>query len=685
VSRRIFAKNRPGVLIPTGPAKIVMSPDPTSSAAWLARRLAVFPAYAVLGIALPISFLTWVERYLYYIRPLELIPTYGTAWLLLAALIAPISMIFWLALHKPTQSRTVRNLRRGVSTLLIGVAATAIVGALATGTLLWLRSFGLLTQFDPQIGLAVFSLCTGASVAFAPRAGSTLLKLYALAKYGTLLGAFSLLSLPFFGWSGEEPAESVAGIVGPTATSNSKPHILLVTIDTLSAESMSLYGAARHTTPNLEAFARHATTFDRAYANANFTTASISSILTGTRPWTHRALQLPGWPIAGVRSESLPALLSHAGYQTGYIGTNAWAGATRTGFGAYFDFGRDRSLTLSACHDGLTVFFRYDCVAAELPPFRFIEMLVEKTRQIAFDRPPNWHFDPRPATRSALGWLAATDKSTPIFLWVHLMPPHAPYPAPAPWLGQFDSSREARREADSEVLPAFLFAKETKERAHVLQARYDESVKYVDYFVGEFLKDALPLLGDNTAVIITSDHGESFAHGYGTHTGPGLFESILHIPLVMKFPRQTHAEHAPQIADQVDIAPTLADLAGIHAPQSWEGRSLLRTKPWWQNDTVSQADATIPAKIVFAMNFEQNRKRSALTTGSVAALEGHWKLVHYMGKLRYRSMPQLHDALYDLSADPGELTNRISDQPDEAEHLLKLIAAELDRHGGPLP
>jgi arylsulfatase A-like enzyme len=321
----------------------------------------------------------------------------------------------------------------------------------------------------------------------------------------------------------------------------------------------------------------------------------------------------------------------------------------------------------------------YACPANQLAPFVFAWKLAGLVSQRLFDRSPNWEFDPQAAIRPALEWLSTADKHKPIFLWVHLLPPHSPYAAPQPWLGKFDASMAARTEADSDSEDAYLFGRVPKERAHVLEARYDESISYVDYFVGRFLKQSLDLLGDNTALIVTADHGESFDHGYGMHTGPGLYESIIHIPLIIKLPHQSHGSRASVVAEQIDVAPTIAELAGVAPSVSWEGRSLAAM------GSSSQADGSTPAAPVFAMNFEENHRNSALTTGSVAVIDGGWKLIHYMGALHYPLMPPLHDELYDLSTDPNELTNRIAARPEETDRLRRLIAAQLVRHGAALP
>ena len=90
------------------------------------------------------------------------------------------------------------------------------------------------------------------------------------------------------------------------------------------------------------------------------------------------------------------------------------------------------------------------------------------------------------------------------------------------------------------------------------------------------------------------------------------------------------------------------------------------------------------APLAFSMNFEENRRCGALGKGAVAAIEGRWKLIHYMGALRYPLMPQFADELYDVQADPHELTNRVSAEPLEARHLLGLLQSELQRHGAGL-
>jgi len=637
-------------------------------------RVAALPAFAVLGIVLPLTFPSVLDQYLYYFRPLDLLPIYATAWVILAALSLPVWLLVALALQGLDAARGPRlSLTR--HTLHVALAATAAAIAIATllySWLTWLRTFGVHTGDPAGTGWMLLAAALGLALALLRPGRAAIAKLSVVASSCTALGALTLLSLPVFAWrypsTLTDPSDSSAA-VAPA----SRPNIVLLTIDALSAPHMSMYGAARPTTPALAKFAAGATTFDRAYANGNFTTPGIASILTSTRPWTHRALQLPVWPRDSTRRASLPALLDRSGYQMGYVSTNAHAGAAAQGFAGYFQFSRtDRTRDLSLCTDGLSSLLRYVCAATEVPLISASESLADRLR----GGPDNRHYDPRLATLPALAWLRKVDKRKPVFLWVHLFPPHSPYAAPEPWLGRFDASPNARDIASTEPHWGYLQSAVPGAQVRTLEARYDESVAYVDHFAGEFLRRAQQLLGENTVVIVTADHGESFAHGYGGHTGPGLYDEVIHVPLIIKLPGQNVGRRSSVIAEQVDIAPTLAEVAGLAPPASWEGRSLL--------GACAVPDSVLhePEKAAFSMNFEENPRLAALTTGSVAVIEGRWKLVHYMGALHYPLMPRLQDELYDLAADPAERTNVAHEAPQEVAYLRGLIDAQLARHSG---
>ncbi len=657
-------------------------------------RVAALPCLAVLGIALPLTFASHSDQFLYDFHAIDLLPLYATAWVILAAVAVP----FWIvaaaalrgleAMRRPPALLIAEALRA----ILLALAAAIVVATLIRCLRTWLGTFGEGLPLSANAAL-IIALLAGVIAAATAAGRSALRALAPVAAACTVAGLLSLASLPVFGWRHEAatavslPAasagaasaqEPVSGHAMPVATSATlpaerRPNIILLTIDALSAPHMSLYGYARPTTPELTQFARNALVFDRAYANGNYTTPGIATILTGTLPWTHRALQLPVWPLTRTRQTSLPAMLQRAGYRTGYVSTNAIAGAAKQGFGEYFQFASsDRTGRVTLCADELSKYLRYVCAASELAPLEEMEGIAATFRGPS----DNLEHDPRLAIDPALRWLSTVDRSKPIFLWVHLFAPHAPYAAPEPWLGRFDASRRDRTAASTQPHWAWLQSQLSQRQVRTLEARYDESVAYVDSYAGAFLQRALQLLGPDTAVVFTADHGESFAHGYGAHTGPGLYDEIIHIPLIVKLPDETAGRRCDTPAEQADIAPTVAALAGVPPSADWVGQSLLHAC----GDT--SASGPRPDRAIFSMNFEQNPRFAALKTGSVAVIAGRWKLIHYMGRLHYPYMPPLHDELYDLVADPGEQTNLAARHPATVRRLRGLIDDEMARHGG---
>ncbi|HTX05981.1 MAG TPA: sulfatase-like hydrolase/transferase [Steroidobacteraceae bacterium] len=642
---------------------------PNDLRAW---RIAALPCLALLGIALPLTFAGHCDQFLYDFRAIELLPLYATSWLILAAVAVPFWLLLTLALlglervHRPPSSR----LASAVRWALFAVAAVIVVATLIVCLRTWLGTFGSGLPLSAN-GVLVIAILVGVLAATTASGRSALRALAPVAALLTIVGFLSLVTLPVFGWP--RAAIPPTQVATTTATATDRPNIVLLTIDALSAPHMSLYGYARPTTPKLAQFARAAVTFDRAYANGNYTTPGIASIITGTLPWTNRALQLPVWPLTRTRVTSLPAVLERAGYRTGYVSTNPIAGAAKQGFGGYFQFSStDRTGHVTLCADSLSRYLRYVCAASELSPLQELDDFATYFQH----SPDNLEHDPRLATQPALHWLATVKRDKPIFLWVHLFPPHSPYAAPPPWLGRFDPSSLDRSAASTQPSWAWLLSQLPNAQVRTLMARYDESVAYADFYAGDFLARVLELLGPNTAIVVTADHGESFTHGYGAHTGPGLYDEIIHIPLILKLPGETAGKRCATPVQQVDIAPTLAALAAVAAPADWAGQSLL--------DACAgrQAGEPAPERPIFSMNFEQNPRFAALKTGSVAVIRGRWKLIHYMGALHYPYMPALHDELYDLITDPGEQHNLAAAHPAVVQQLRGLIDAAMAQHGG---
>jgi len=297
------------------------------------------------------------------------------------------------------------------------------------------------------------------------------------------------------------------------AAAAERPNVVLVTLDTTRADRMGFLGSTRGLTPALDALAREATVFEKAFAQAPITTVSHATILSGTYPQFHRVNDF-GVPLSG-SVPWLPDLLRGQGYRTA-----AFVGALildpRGGLAPGFDRGFDT----------------YDA------GFR-----VKRGKE---DRYATMERRGGDVVSRALAWLGKRPPG-PFFLWVHLYDAHDPYEAPEPFRSRFAT------------------------------APYDGEIAYVDAQVGKLvagLRDAQLL--DRTAVAVIADHGESLGeHGESTH-GVFLYDPTLRVPLLVKRPggRDAGRRVASRVS-AVDLAPTLLELAGVAVPPSTQGQSLL--------------------------------------------------------------------------------------------------------------
>ena len=190
-----------------------------------------------------------------------------------------------------------------------------------------------------------------------------------------------------------------------------------------------------------------------------------------------------------------------------------------------------------------------------------------------------------------------------------------------------------------------------------LRARYDEFIRYCDNEFENFMKKLANINKlQNTVIILSSDHGESFEHNYRAHGGAHLYEQVTFIPFIIKGPDQTEGRVINDLTEQIDIPPTILDLANIPAPSWMEGRSLL---PLMQGKR-------LPLRPIFSMNFEKNPSLGhEITKGTVAVWEGDYKLIHYL--------ENNESLLFNLKQDPDELNNLFEKEPEIGQRLLTLI------------
>lgn len=447
----------------------------------------------------------------------------------------------------------------------------------------------------------------------------------------------------------ENPSEQI--------TAAHPPDIYLITIDTLRADGMSVYGYSRATTPYIDRFAQRSFVFDYDFANSNFTTPSTASIETGKLPWSHRVFQGGGFLRDRNSEETLSAKLKERGYYTAMISSNLLAAPFRhRTMGSY-------AATEYAAPIGSTgLRLRASNLLNSNAQFTFSFSLMRFAPPLtaALDRIIWGDRYPSPAEdvfRRATSLLERHESQQPVFLWAHIFPPHDPYWVPVPYRGEFVS--KGVRSYDRFQLPGPSVPRGIA--VQELRNAYDEMVFYGDHSVGEFLGwlDRTGRL-DRSIVVISSDHGEMFDHGRVAHGGQDLYNGLIRIPLLIHLPGQTKSIRVEEASQQVDLLSTLLDLIGAPIPKWSEGDSL---KPLLEGKSLGD-------RYIFSMNLEPNRIFDSITKGTVAVMDNEYKFV--------RNLDFDREQLYRYRTDSGEEHDLIQSEPEIAARMRKVLLDKIE-------
>jgi arylsulfatase A-like enzyme len=648
-------------------------------------RLWAWPiAGFLLFVLLPISFLFGVDSMLLYSGPREIAVLYLTAFSAYAAASLLLSCIAeGLVQLAARLGANADRLRAGLFTLELAVLAAATAGIWIFFLRIWLDSQGISGHGSLWRGLAISGALVAAIAILltARRIGNLRLQRNGVEVgrnscwLGVALAVLLAITGPFLP-ERELPNPRIAErqaaeepLATHVAAADSSPDILLITFDALSARDMSVYGYERDTTPGLRRFAQRAHVFTHAYSNANFTTPAITSIFTANRPWKHRVFHLQGF-LRGEETQRNPIrALRDAGYSTIAFTTNPAANPNQNRSAGSFDIvHEDRSqYRRHRIYTALTVSQRLDVQnLLNLFPWTYcadaLDALMSRIDPEPYRQSPEQLLAEARETFSRLSPRGKT------FMWVHLWVPHHYYLPPEPFLHRFAPQQGLDEIGSQNSIPR-TYEPQDEPLAQLARARYDENIAFAENLVSGFLEQ-LEANGalENSIVAISGDHGELFDKGIIGHGGSALYDPMIHIPLIIRTPRQGTAKVVDTVAEQIDILPTLLDLANVHMPFEVEGTSL--------RDAMRGEGAQQPA---VSMWFERESAFAPLSAGKLAMIDWPWKLI-------FDVAPGGNAELYDLEADPDEDTDRaltdagrVKAMRDRALSMLKTAETPADR------
>ncbi len=394
------------------------------------------------------------------------------------------------------------------------------------------------------------------------------------------------------------------------------PDIFLISLDALAVADARPCDLNSPHMPRLAAFSAAASCFTRFHAASNFTTAATATMETGLLPWTHHATQPDAKMVPWTRSHSIARHLRQHGYRTHFLSDNFLASPRHRGtFDAWdtIDF-LHSGLIVNRLRDYLSVFPETDLPRLAATAVAFFD---------GFERWRHAEHSPYSSERTYSAALARLDQGPagqPTFMWVHTLPPHAPYLAPAST--KYQLLPPGQLDTWSQLLPDNIeYAPELQPFVDRHRLRYQESIRSADIALGAFL-DELDKRGRlaNAVVLITADHGESFELGFLGHAGPRVDDALLRVPLVVKLPGGRRGQVIDRPVSQADLAPTIAALAGVPDLPHFEGSSL---------QSALHGDA-LPERVIFAMSMEKQDRFTPITRGRFLAVQGPNRLeVHF--------------------------------------------------------
>ena len=416
-------------------------------------------------------------------------------------------------------------------------------------------------------------------------------------------------------------------------------NVVWFVLDTLRSDHLGCYGYFRDTTPNLDRLAAEGVVFEDSYASAIATGPGFTSLLTGRAAINHgfylTPWNVPNAPLLDDRIVTVPEIIQARGDYT------------------------------TAAFDNLVNF------RSHMKQFvRGFEFYINVTRS------PAWlhhHIVGDELNRRLLPWLER-HADEPFFAFVHYWDPHTPYNMPDPFRGRFSRSRDddlvARTAPDGyDYVPGWGVADRLPaDKPHQSIDLYDDDTFYTDHCVGAVL-DKLEALGilDDTAIVVTSDHGEDLdLHGLWGHGT--VHDTTIRVPLIVRDPRHFPAgARVRGFVQHADNAPTILD----YFPSQDRPHFHRVAEANWMPDVAPDFDGA-SLRALAAGERQAPAEIVAEANGQRAYLAPPWKLIWYKGDRPAE--------LFHLGNDPMEVNDRAADEPAVAAQLADKLRAWVARN-----
>ncbi|TKJ37556.1 hypothetical protein CEE37_13650 [candidate division LCP-89 bacterium B3_LCP] len=405
------------------------------------------------------------------------------------------------------------------------------------------------------------------------------------------------------------------------------PNLCLIVLDTTRGDHLSCYGYPHPTSPNIDKIASEGLLCQRAYSVSNWTPPGHIGIFTGTYPSQHGN---DGQPFMPDDLLSMAELLSSEGYYCAALYNNPLAG---------------KNVNITQGFDLDIGVFRHSWVYPAWHRLQSKLFYRDTGARVTF-----------PMALHTARWIER--KGGHLFLFLNLVEPHADYVIREPYFSQVSSDLNIDQipnlqevqslcaYVEKVIYDSSKFTEYSQSSYRYLEAAYDSEIAYMDHHLGKF-NDGMMKSGllDKTLTVITADHGEFLGEHFTRGHPDILYNPVLKVPLIMRYPKAINPAVVDAYTSNVDVFPTVLSLMGYVnlIPTNVQGLDILSDD--------FPADRTILSE------------RITECEGCFALVEGSHKLILNRDPELLEKFP-FDSLLINLDVDPDEMEDIHLEEPE---------------------
>jgi len=429
-------------------------------------------------------------------------------------------------------------------------------------------------------------------------------------------------------------------------------NVIVIVNDSLRWDFLGCYGNEWIKTPNIDKLASESAVFDYCYSEGLPTVPTRTTFFTGRFTFPFR-----GWQRLEPTDVLLAELLWNRGFTTALITDVYHLHKPTMAFERGFDFVQhvrghegDPWVLDESIEVDVDRYYKGDGKDKAVK-----QQLIQYLKNVHFWKGEEDAFVAR-VVRAGVKWLEEQTKKDHLFLWLDCFDPHEPWDPPPPYDRMYTDPNYSGKDV-IQPIPGKVEGYLTSEELSHITKLYAGKVSLCDHWVGVFL-DKVKELGmyDDTLIIYTTDHGESFGErGIVRKAEPLLYEEMVHIPLIIRHPKGVGAgRRFDALVETTELLPTILDFMNVPRPTRIHGESLL---------PIMAGEVESIREYVYMGYF----KRA-------------WRINNREWSFLLNFYKNQSTELYNLKNDPEEKRNLISENPQKATELelsLRKFVADL--------